>query len=69
MFTPRNVDDRKPLKQGKLLKDIKGKQSVGKGYIDQALFENFFLNGIRFVTKVEKQMKNSLMNIADKILL
>ena len=35
----------------------------------QALFENLFLNGIQLVTKVENNMKNSLMSIADKILL
>ena len=40
-----------------------------KGYIGQALFENLFLNGIQLVTKVKNNMKNSLMSIADKILL
>ena len=37
--------------------------------ISQALFENLFLNGIQLVTKVKNNMKNSLMSIADKILL
>ncbi len=40
-----------------------------KGYIGQALFENLFLNDIQLVTKVKNNMRNSLMNIADKILL
>ncbi len=41
-----------------------------KGYIGQALFENLFLNGIQLVTQVKNnRMKNSLMSIADKILL
>ncbi len=40
-----------------------------KEYIGQALFENLFLNGIQLVTKVKNNMKNSLMSIADKILL
>ena len=40
-----------------------------KEYIGQALFENLFLNGIQFVTKVKNNMRNSLMSIADKILL
>lgn len=40
-----------------------------KGYIRQALFENLFLNGIQLFTKVKSNMKNSLMNLADKILL
>ncbi|KAB3820110.1 IS982 family transposase, partial [Phocaeicola vulgatus] len=33
------------------------------------LFENLFLNGIQLVTKVKNNMRNSLMSIADKILL
>ena len=65
MFTSRNVDDREPLKQGKFVGNINGKLCADKGYIGQALFENIFLNGIQFVTKV----KNSPMSIADKILL
>ncbi|MEJ8763708.1 IS982 family transposase [Phocaeicola sp. HCN-40430] len=69
MFTPANVDDREPLKQGKFVENIKGKLCADKGYIGQALFENLFLNGIQLVTKVKSNMKNSLMSIADKILL
>ena len=69
MFTPGNVDDREPLKQGKFVENIKGKLCADKGYIGQALFENLFLNGIQLVTKVKNNMKNSLMSIADKILL
>ena len=69
MFIPANVDDCEPLKQGKFLKNIKGKLCADKGYIGQALFENLFLNGIQLVTKVKNNMKNSLMSIADKILL
>ncbi len=63
MFTPGNVDDREPLKQGKFLENIKGKLCADKGYIGQALFENLFLNGIQLVTKVKNNMKNSLMSI------
>ena len=55
MFTPENVDDREPLKQGKFLENSKGKPCADKGYTSQ--------------TKVENNMKNSLMSIADKILL
>lgn len=69
MFTPGNVDDREPLKQGNFLKNIKGKLCADKGYIGQALFENLFLNGIQLLTKVKNNMKNSLMSVADKILL
>ncbi|WP_143869015.1 transposase, partial [Bacteroides zhangwenhongii] len=55
--------------QGKFLENIKGKLCADKGYIGQALFENLFLNGIQLVAKVKNNMKNSLMSIADKILL
>ncbi len=68
MFTPGNVDDREPLKQGKFLENIKGKLCADKGYIGHALFESLSLNGIQLVTKVKNNMKNSLMSIADKIL-
>ena len=50
-------------------KNIKGKLCADKGYIGQVLFENLFLNGIQLVTKVKNNMRNSLMSIADKILL
>ena len=70
MFTPGNVDDREPLKQKKFLKNIKGKHcAADKGYIGQALFENLFHGGIQLITKVKNNMKNSLMSVADKILL
>lgn len=69
MFTPGNVDNREPMNQGKFLGNIKGKLCADKEYIGQTLFENLFLNGIQLVTKVENNMKNSLMSIADKILL
>ena len=67
MFTPGNVDDREPLKQTRFLKNIKGKLCADKGYI--ALFENLFTGGIQLITKVKNNMKNSLMSVADKILL
>lgn len=69
IFTPGNMDNSEPLKQGKLLKNIKGKLCADKGYIGQELFENLFLNGIQLVIKIKNNMKNSLMSIADKILL
>ena len=69
MFTLGNVDDHEPLKQSEFLENIKEKLCADKGYIGQALFENLFLNGIQLVTKVKSNMKNSLMSIADKILL
>ncbi len=69
MFTPGNVDDLEPLKQKKFLKNIKGKLCADKRYIGQTMFENLFLGGIQLITKVKNNMKNSLMSVADKILL
>lgn len=38
-------------------------------YISQEPFENIFVDDIHLVTKIKKNMKKSLMNIYDKILL
>ena len=67
MFTPGNVDDREPLKQGKFLENIKGRLCADKGYIGQALFENLFLNGIQLVTKVKNNTLDLHLRITDKI--
>lgn len=40
-----------------------------QGSIGQTLFENLLLNGIQLVAKVKNNMRNSLMSIADRILL
>jgi hypothetical protein len=69
VFTTGGVDDREPLKEGALLKNIKGKLFGDKGYIGKTLFESLFVDGIQLVTKVKNNMKNSLMSVADKICL
>lgn len=51
MFTSRNMDDPELLKQGKFLKNTKGKLCVDKGYIGHALFENLFLNTYNLLLK------------------
>ncbi|SDH52496.1 Transposase DDE domain-containing protein [Bacteroides ovatus] len=69
MSTPANVDDRESLERGNFLKNIKGKLCADKVYIGQTLFENLFLNDIQLLTKVKNNMMNSLMSVADKVLL
>ena len=69
MLTPGNVDDREPLKNEKFTKRLFGKLFAGRGYISQSLFEQLFIDDIHLVTKIKKNMKNSLMNIYDKICL
>jgi hypothetical protein len=69
VLTPGNVDDRHPLPGSNLLHKIYGKLYGDKGYISQSLFEKLFIDGIHLITKLRKNMKNSLMLISDKILL
>ncbi|MFC2138274.1 IS982 family transposase [Bacteroidota bacterium] len=69
LFTQGNVDDREPLKDKNFHSNIFGKLYGDKGYIGKTLFENLFIDGVHLVTKLRKNMKNSLMHINDKILL
>ncbi len=49
--------------------EIWGKLFGDKGYISKNLFEMLFVDGIHLITKIRNNMKNSLMDINDKILL
>lgn len=69
MFTLVNVDDREPLYSESFIKNARGKLCGDKGYIGKQLFEFLFMNGIQLVTKVKSNMKNSMMSVADKIML
>jgi Transposase DDE domain len=69
MLTQGNVDDREPLKNKSFHKKVFGKLVGDKGYISQNLFEQLFIDGIHLITKIRKNMKNSLMLIRDKIIL
>jgi hypothetical protein len=69
MLTQGNVDDREPLKNKSFHKKVFGKLVGDKGYISQSLFEQLFIDGIHLITKIRKNMKNSLMQIKDKIIL
>ena len=55
--------------QSHLLRTSRANSVVIKGYIGKQLFEFLFMNGIQLVTKVKNNMKNSLMSVADKIML
>ena len=68
-LTPGNVDDRAPLKDSEFTEKLFGKLFADRGYISQDLFEKLFVDDIHLVTKIKKNMKNSLMNLHDKILL
>lgn len=69
MLTQGNIDDREPLKNKSFHKKVFGKLFGDKGYISQTLFEQLFIDGIHLITKIRKNMKNSLMQIKDKLIL
>jgi hypothetical protein len=66
-FTAGNVDDRKPVEA--LAQDLFGRLFGDKGYISSALFERLFRRGVRLITRLKSNMKNSLMPLMDKLLL
>ena len=69
IITPGNIDDRKPLSDMNLHKRIFEKLFGDKGYISKDLFEQLFIDGVHLITKIKKNMKNSLMLLQDKIAL
>ena len=69
IITQGNVDDREPLKNERFVSKLKGKLFGDKGYISSKLAEMLFIDGIQLITSIKKNMKNSLMQLSDKILL
>lgn len=69
MFPQANVDDRKLLKNENFHKRILGKLFGDKGCLGEDLFEQLFVDGVYLVTKIRKNIKNSLMHLHDKIML
>ena len=69
LFSQANVDDREPLKNKNFHDKVFGKLFADRGYISKDLFEELFIDGIHLITKIKKNMKNSLMDFNDKILL
>ena len=69
MFTPGDVDDRKPLEYKPFIRFIYGKLVGDKGYISQNLFQRLFVDGIHLITKLKSNMKGALMSVSDRLLL
>ena len=69
VITQGNVDDREPLKDERFISKLKGKLFGDKGYISEKLTQMLFVDGIQLITSIKKNMKNSLMQLSDKILL
>ncbi len=69
-LTPGNIADNNSDLLEKLMKNIQGKVYGDKGYIiNSELFQNLYSKGIHLVTKIRKNMRNSLIDISDKLLL
>ena len=69
MFTPGDIDDRRPLEYKPFIRFIYGKLVGDKGYISQNLFERLFVDGIQLITKLKSNMKGALMPVSDRLLL
>ena len=69
LITRANVDDREPLKDKRFHENLFGKIFADKGYISKELFGDMFVDGIHLITRIKKNMKNSLMLLSDKIYL
>lgn len=69
VITQANVDDRAPLKDKNFIQAIKGKLYADKGYVSKALTELLFIDGLHLITGIRNNMKNTLMELKDKILL
>jgi hypothetical protein len=67
VITPGNVDDRKPVQD--MMRGIVAKLIGDKGYLSKELFQQLFEQGVTMITKIKKNMKNCLMEMADKLML
>lgn len=66
-ITPGNVNDKTPVIE--MVKGITAKLIGDKGYLSRNLCQHLFKNGVTLITKIKKNMKNILMNTADKLML
>jgi hypothetical protein len=69
VVTQGNVDDREPLKNKRFVNKLKGKLYADKGYVSKALTELLFMDGLHLITNIRNNMKNTLMELKDKIML
>jgi hypothetical protein len=68
-LTPGNVDDRMPVDALAASAGLFGRLVGDKGYISRDLFGRLFARGLRLVTRIKANMRNSLMPLFDKLLL
>lgn len=68
-LTPGNVADKNRTLMNRLAKGLKGVLFGDKGYISKKVFEDLFDKGLKLVTKIQKNMKNKLLPLKEKLLL
>ena len=68
-ITQANVEARKPVSEKSFIRKLYGKRYADNGYIDKKLVKGLFTDGIHLITQIKNNMKNSLMTLADKVLL
>lgn len=66
MITTGNVMDNNPEVLKTLFKDLQGHCFGDKGYLSK-LFEEFYDNGLKLVTKIRTNMKNKLLELSDRL--
>lgn len=66
LITPANLADNNNEVLRRLLGGLRGRCYADKGYLTR-LFEEFYQQGLRLVTKVRSNMKNQLVEIDDKL--
>jgi hypothetical protein len=66
-FSKGNVDDRTPLEQ--LFKGLQGLGVGDKGYLSKAKTETLAKKGLRFITKVRRNMKKTVFSAIEKFFL
>ena len=69
VITPGNTDDREPLRNKSFIQALKGKRYADKGHISKGLTQILFMDGLHLITSIRNNMKNTLMELKDKILL
>lgn len=69
VITQGNVDDREPLKNKRFINKLQEKLYANKGYISKVLTDFLFMDGLHLITNIRNNMKNTLVELKDKIML
>jgi hypothetical protein len=67
MITQGSVSDLTPIET--LCEKLLGKLFGDKGYISSKLFERLYKKGVQLITRLRSNMKNTLIDLWDKLLL